>query len=330
MLLNADALLILLIALVADAVVGDPDRIWRRYPHPVVWMGGLINRLDTALNHERQSFRTRQLFGVFAVFILLTTCGLVAFLIDWALRALPYHLLTSGLVASVLIAQNSLYRHVNRVWIAFHNGGLEQARCAVSMVVGRNPDTLDPAGVSRAAIETTAENFSDGVVAPVFWFALLGLPGLVLYKAINTADSMVGHRSPRHEAFGWAAARLDDHVNFLPARLAGILVSLAAPIVGGSIVVSLKVMWRDAKLHKSPNAGWPEAAMAGALGLALAGPRQYQDGLVDDAFLNAEGRVHAVPGDILRALHLLIGACSLMFVLVAALWVSLNGIVQWQ
>ena len=173
---------------------------------------------------------------------------------------------------------------------AFADGGLAEARCAVSMIVGRDPDQLDEAGVCRAAIESCAENFSDGVVAPVFWLALLGLPGLIAYKAINTADSMIGHLSPRYESFGWAAARLDDLVNLIPARLSGLLVAAVAPIAGGTTGTALKVMWRDAAKHRSPNAGWPESATAGALGLALAGPRRYGERIVDDVFLNAEAR----------------------------------------
>jgi adenosylcobinamide-phosphate synthase len=320
MLLHADALLILLIALAIDALVGDPDIIWRRYPHPVVWIGGLITPLDKALNRETDSFQTRRLLGIIALMILLGVCGSTALLIDWALRALPFHTMTVGLLASVLIAQNSLYVHVARVRGAFAAGGLQAARQAVSMIVGRNPDSLDEAGVTRAAIETTAENFSDGVVAPVFWFALLGLPGLVLYKAINTADSMIGHRSPRHEAFGCASARLDDLVNITPARLAGLLLTISAPLAGGSAGAAFKTMIRDARLHKSPNAGWPEAAMAGGLGIALAGPRQYADHLVDDAFLNPEGRRDAVPEDITRALRMFASACALMFFAVLGLW----------
>ena len=170
-------------------------------------------------------------------------------------------------------------------------------------------EQFDEAGVCRAAIESCAENFSDGVVAPVFWLALLGLPGLLAYKAINTADSMIGHRSERFEAFGWAAARLDDLVNLVPARLAGTLLAIVAPLAGGSVETSLKVMRRDALSHRSPNAGWPESAMAGALGLALAGPRHYAEGRVDDPFLNPEGRQAAVPDDIGRALDLYFAAC---------------------
>ena len=187
------------------------------------------------------------------------------------------------------------------------------------MIVGRDPDQLDEAGVCRAAIESCAENFSDGVVAPVFWLALLGLPGLIAYKAINTADSMIGHRSPRYESFGWAAARLDDLVNLIPARLSGLLVAIVAPIAGGTTGTALRVMWRDAAKHRSPNAGWPESAMAGALGLALAGPRRYGERIVDDPFLNAEARKDAMPGDIGRALDLLVAACLLEAAAYAAL-----------
>jgi len=187
------------------------------------------------------------------------------------------------------------------------------------MIVGRDPDQLDEAGVCRAAIESCAENFSDGVVAPVFWLALLGLPGLIAYKAINTADSMIGHRSPRYESFGWASARLDDLVNLIPARLSGLLIAIVAPIVGGSIGTALGVMWRDAAKHRSPNAGWPESATAGALGLALAGPRRYGERIVADVFLNAEARKAASPDDIRRALDLLIAACLLQAPAYAAL-----------
>jgi adenosylcobinamide-phosphate synthase len=187
------------------------------------------------------------------------------------------------------------------------------------MIVGRDPALLDEAGVCRAAIESCAENFSDGVVAPVFWLALLGLPGLIAYKAINTADSMIGHRTERHDSFGWAAARLDDLVNLIPARLSALLLAIAAPIAGGSVNTSLRVVKRDASKHRSPNAGWPESAMAGALGLALAGPRRYAEHLVADPFLNAEATKEAVPDDIDRALDLYAAACVIEAAAYAAL-----------
>lgn len=316
MLLHPDAFLVLAIAMVLDAVIGDPDRLWRRYPHPVVWIGSLIGLLDRRLNHDRDSFARRRVSGILALCLVLSSCGLAGLALDHLLRMLPFHPWSSGLIASILIAQNSLHAHVRRVADALSAGGIAEARRAIAMIVGRNPDTLDEAGICRAAIETSAENFSDGVVAPVFWFALLGLPGIILYKGVNTADSMLGHRSARHEAFGWAAARLDDLVNLVPARLSGLLLALAAPLAEGGICRALGVMTRDARLHDSPNAGWPESAMAGALGVAIAGPRQYGARLVDAPFINARGRRNAVPADVFRALRLLWGGWALVLVLV--------------
>jgi adenosylcobinamide-phosphate synthase len=311
-LIHADALLILVVALLADALIGDPERLWRRLPHPVVWMGMLIGALDRRLNRAAWPGTRRRLLGIGALVVVVAAAGLTGAAIEAGLRLLPGHVASIGLVASILIAQNSLYRHVAAVAIAFDAGGLAAARHAVSLIVGRDPDSLDEAGVCRAAIETTAENFSDGVVAPAFWFALLGLPGLAAYKAVNTADSMVGHLSERYRDFGWAAARFDDLVNLVPARLSGLAIALAAPLAGGSIREALRSMRRDARLHRSPNAGWPEAAMAGALGLALAGPRRYGARIVDDPYLNAEGRVDAGPDDIRRALRVFIGAALVL------------------
>jgi adenosylcobinamide-phosphate synthase len=319
MLLFADTLTVVLIALAVDAAIGDPDAVWRRVPHPVVWIGALIHQLDRLFNREADSPARRRAAGVGALMILLVLCGTAALALDIALRTLPGHPWTSGIVASVFIAQNSLYLHVRRVLRAFAQPGLGPARQAVSMVVGRDPDSLDEAGICRAAIETTAENFSDGVVAPVFWFVLLGLPGLALYKAINTADSMIGHRTPRYEAFGWAAARLDDVVNLAPARIAGMLLALGAPFVRGSSLTAMMTMLRDARLHLSPNAGWPEAAMAGALNVALAGPRRYGARVTADPFLNAQGRQEATPADIASALRLLAAGCAFQFLLIALL-----------
>jgi adenosylcobinamide-phosphate synthase len=267
--------------------------------------------LDRSLNRDTRSPAQRKFAGIIVVVLLLTISALSGILIEMALRQIAFGNVLIGLMASTLIAQRSLYQHVARVRSAFTDGGLTESRRAVSMIVGRDPDQLDEAGVCRAAIESCAENFSDGVVAPVFWLALLGLPGLIAYKAINTADSMIGHRSPRYLSFGWAAARLDDLVNLIPARLSGLLVAIAAPIAGATTATALRVMWRDAAKHRSPNAGWPESAMAGALGLALAGPRRYGERIVDDVFLNAEARNAAISDDIGRALKLLIATCLL-------------------
>lgn len=319
MLLSANALWVLALALVLDAVIGDPDAIWRRWPHPVAWFGLAISRLDRWLNREGDSFAIRRVLGVAALGLLLGLFVGAAVLLHLALVSLPFGWLIEALLASVLIAQNSLWRHVMRVAEGLEQHGLEGGRIAVSMIVGRDPKSLDEAGVARAAIESTAENFSDGVVAPVLWFAILGLPGLVACKLVNTADSMIGHMSDRYRAFGWAAARVDDLMNLAPARLAGVVVAVAAPLAAGSAVAALRTMWRDARLHRSPNAGWPEAAMAGALGLALAGPRRYGTRVVEDPFLNADGRREANAIDIHRALKVLAGACAIQFVLVVTL-----------
>lgn len=323
MLLHPDALWLLVAALALDAVIGDPDALWRRVPHPVAWMGWLIAALDRRLNRERDGPQRRRLLGAAA---LLAVVGVPAGL-GWALeegvRRLPGGGWGVALIASVLIAQRSLYEHVARVRDAFA-GGLGEARRAVSMIVGRDAESLDGAGVCRAAIESCAENLSDGVVAPAFWFAVAGLPGLLAYKAANTADSMIGHRTPRHEAFGWAAARFDDLVNLVPARLAGGLVALAAPVAGRRVGEAARVMMRDAGLHRSPNAGWPEAAMAGALSLALAGPRRYGARVVADPFLNEAGRAEAEPADIGRALRVMLAACVLHAALYAGLGLALG------
>jgi adenosylcobinamide-phosphate synthase len=314
-----DTLFVVVAALALDALIGDPDWVWRRFPHPVVLLGELVNLLDRGLNRESWSAEQRKIAGIVAILVLVAAAAIVGLLLELVLRGVPGGNLLRALIASVLIAQRSLYQHVDQVRSAFAEGGLSAAREAVSMVVGRDPERLDQAGVCRAAIESCAENFSDGVVAPALWLALLGLPGLIAYKAINTADSMIGHRSDRYEAFGWAAARLDDLVNFVPARLAGLLLAIVAPVTGGSIAAALLVMRRDAPSHRSPNAGWPESATAGALGLALAGPRHYAEGMVDDPFLNAEGRAEATPKDIGRALDLYFAACVLEGAAYAAL-----------
>lgn len=313
-----DTLVITLAALAADAVIGDPDRLWRRLAHPVTVIGRAITLLDRALNREAWSPARRQGAGVATILLLVTASLLLGYAIEAIIpRGLAGNI-ALGLLASTLIAQKSLYQHVARVRSAFETGGLKAAREAVSLIVGRDPNSLDENGVSRAAIESCAENFSDGVVAPTFWLALLGLPGLIAYKTINTADSMIGHRSDRYRDFGRASARLDDLVNLAPARIAGLLLALAAPLARGSIASALKTMGRDARRHRSPNAGWPESAMAGALNIKLAGPRRYAEGLVDDPYLNADG-CEAAPTDIGRALRMLVVACGIEFAIYAIL-----------
>nr|WP_031335941.1 adenosylcobinamide-phosphate synthase CbiB [Rhodopseudomonas sp. B29] len=312
----------MMLALACDAMIGDPDWLWCKLPHPVVIIGGLIGWLDRSLNRESWAAGARRAAGVIAVIVLVICGGVVGLLLQRLLQQSWIGLVVLALIASTLIAQRSLYQHVARVRDGFATGGLAGARREVSMIVGRDPEQLDEAGVARAAIESCAENFSDGVVAPVFWLALGGLPGILIYKAVNTADSMIGHRNARYESFGWAAARLDDLLNLAPARLSGLLLALSAPLSSGAIGDAWRVMLRDARKHRSPNAGWPESAMAGALGLALAGPRIYGGAIVDDPFLNAEGRRDARPDDIGRALRVMLGGCVLQAGLYAlVLWV---------
>ncbi|MFN4009316.1 MAG: adenosylcobinamide-phosphate synthase CbiB [Pannonibacter sp.] len=319
MLLDPLLLFVLLAALAIDALVGDPDWLWRRLPHPVVWIGRLIAWLDTSLNRPEWTTGTRKTAGVLALVVLVTLGLTLGSLLQTALLSLPFGWIALAIIASILLAQNSLYSHVRAVADGLERDGVAGGRKAVSMIVGRDPEQLDTAGVSRAAIESCAENFSDGVVAPVVWFALLGLPGLIAYKAVNTADSMIGHRTERHQAFGWASARFDDLVNLPASRLSALFIALAAPLTGGSTARALACVARDAGQHRSPNAGWPEAAMAGALDIALAGPRAYATYRVEDPFMNPTGRKDIGAAEIRGALRILAGACVLEAILVLIL-----------
>lgn len=322
MLLSRDALWVLLGALLLDAAIGDPGWLWRRLPHPVAWLGRLVALGDAWLNRETWSASRRRAAGTGWLLVILAVTLGAGWLVERGLRTLPAGPFWVALAASILIAQRGLYQHVARVRDAFRDG-IEAARGAVAMIVGRETARLDEAGVVRAAIESTAENFSDGIVAPAFWFAIGGLPGLLAYKAVNTADSMIGHLSDRHRDFGWAAARFDDLLNLLPARLSALLIALSAPLARGRVSQALAVARRDAGTHRSPNAGWPEAAMAAALGLALGGPRLYAAGAVESSFLFPEGRRHASSADIGRGLKVLVGACSLQASLVIVLALAL-------
>ena len=310
----------LLLSLALDAVFGDPEALNRRQLHPVQLIGRVIAWADARFNRENDTPGRRRNSGAWTTIGLLAGALILGHLVQALLLALPLGWLWLAIVMSTLIAQKSLYDHVAAVASGLETGGLGGGRLAVSRIVGRDPEALDQSGVSRAAIESLAENFSDGVVAPVFWAALFGLPGLLAYKVINTADSMIGHKSPRHLHFGWAAARLDDLLNLIPARLSGILVCAAAWILpGANPVGAWRALWRDAKHHRSPNAGWPEAAFAGALGLAIAGPRVYHGELVEDHWMNEGGRPHAAAPDIRMALRLFVRACCTQAALLIAL-----------
>ncbi|MDD2876626.1 MAG: adenosylcobinamide-phosphate synthase CbiB [Acidiphilium sp.] len=295
------------LALTIEAIAGYPTTIFRAIRHPVMWVGALIAGLDTWLNDPALSFGKRQRRGIVAVIAIVLAAGVPAMLAQIALIVLLPRLVALAalaFVASSLLAGRSLAEHVRAVAEGLRAGGVEGGRAAVAHIVGRDPASLDEAGVARAAIESLAENFSDAVVAPALWCALLGLPGIAIYKAMNTADSMVGHRTKRHEAFGWAAARLDDGLNLPASRLAAVWIVIAAvlhPHASGS--AALRVLRHDARRHRSPNAGWPEAAIAGALGLRLAGPRVYGAIRVDDAWMG-DGRAQADAADIVKALAL--------------------------
>ena len=297
-------------------MLGYPAPLYRALGHPVTWMGAGLAALERRLNRPAWSFGRRRAAGVLALALLLGATALVTVPLQvWLGHALPGVLLLALLAAS-LPAQRSLHDHVRAVAIALERDGVEAGRRAVGMIVGRDTAVLDRAGVARAAIESLAENFSDGIVAPAVWLALGGLPGCALYKGANTADSMVGHRSERYAAFGWAAARFDDVVNLPASRLAALWIVIAATLAGSSAPGAGRAVRRDASRHRSPNAGWPEAAMAGALGLQLAGPRVYGAVLVEDAFMG-DGRREADAPDIRRALRLYRMACAVQFAALA-------------
>ncbi|SES96134.1 adenosylcobinamide-phosphate synthase CbiB [Oceanicella actignis] len=297
-------------ALILDALLGEPEALWRRVPHPAVLMGRMIDALERRWNRPSDPERTRRARGAAAALAVTAAWAALGALAAWA----PGGWLWQTLGAAVLLAQRSLVDHVRAVARGLRQG-LGPGRSAVAMIVGRDVRALDEAGVARAAIESAAENFSDGVVAPAFWFAVAGLPGMAAYKALNTADSMIGHRNARFAAFGWAAARADDAANWIPARLSGVILCL----VGGGLR-GARVMLRDARLHRSPNAGWPEAAMAAALGVSLSGPRVYDGRLSEEPFVHPEGRA---PGaqDVERAADMLWRGWAALLALALALGV---------
>jgi len=308
-----------------ELCIGYPEPVLRAIGHPVTWIGALIGWLDRFLNRNAPTPVLRAT-GIVAVAAVLCITATIAFAIDHQLLRLPFGIFALGIVASSMIAQRSLHRHVADVASALESQDIGAGRTAVSHIVGRDTAALDAAGVARAAIESIAENFSDGVVAPVFWMALTGLPGAAVYKAINTADSMIGHRTPRYAAFGWAAARLDDVVNLPASRLAALLLVAATALQKDACAdEAWRAMRRDARRHRSPNAGYPEAVMAGALGLSLAGPRSYGGVTVDDALMG-DGRREADAGDIRRALALYWRADAILIALLAALAAILSAL----
>ncbi|MCM2293585.1 adenosylcobinamide-phosphate synthase CbiB [Allorhizobium sp. BGMRC 0089] len=317
---------LLFLALLLDRVVGDPPWLWRHVPHPVVIFGKGIALFDRLLNRPVFADGLRRSLGLVSILLLL----IISIVVGHALHCLfaASGVLGLGLeivVASVLLAEKSLLDHVRAVADGLKQGGLGEGRKAVSMIVGRDPAVLDEAGVVRAALESLAENFADGVVAPAFWYGLFGLPGLFAYKMLNTADSMIGHKSDKYRSFGWAAARLDDFANWPAARLSGLLIVLAGGLLQGCNVArrGFSVMMRDHGLHRSPNSGWPEAAAAGVLDVALAGPRLYAGERVSEPMMNAAGR-RDINGQAIMAGLRLIDSAWIMLVVISVICAAIS------
>jgi len=300
---------IALAALALDAAFGWPRALYRRVGHPVGLFARIVEDCEARWNRPEYSFAARRALGILTLFVLLVLVAGAGWALQHLLLASPgeWGWIGVAILAWPALAQRSLFDHVRAVADRIDGGDLPGARTTVGAIVGRDTAALDTPGVARAAIESLAESFCDGVVAPLFWLLLLGLPGVWAYKAINTADSLIGHRAERWRAFGWAAARFDDLANLIPARLSGLLLCLAG---GGG----WRIMWRDAGKHASPNAGWPEAAMAGSLGLRLAGPIAY-DGVMHDKPWIGEGHGEAGGDDIDRALTLYLRACLLLWLI---------------
>ena len=318
-------LIVLFAALLIDAVVGDLRWLFRHVPHPVVLIGRLTGFLDDKLNRSKRGGAALLIRGCIVTVIVVGLAGAFGAVLETVARGIPYGAALELFCVVVLVAQRSLYDHGRAVSFALKRDGVEAGREAVSHIVGRDTASLDSHGVARGAIESLAENFADGVVAPVFWYLILGLPGLFAYKAINTLDSMIGYRSERYLQFGMVAARLDDVVNLIPARLSAILLVFASAVTPTAAPLrAVKVVWRDANKHDSPNAGWPEAAMAGALDRALGGPRRYLGGVEKSEWIG-DGDARATPRDIDRALLLYGLACVIHALFYAALAVLLLG-----
>jgi adenosylcobinamide-phosphate synthase len=305
-------------ALLAEWALGFPRWLLTRVGHPVMWIGALIGALDRRWN--RGSPYRQRIMGAAMLALLVGASAVVGAMVQHALLQSLWLWPMLVLAATTGLAQRSLADHVEAVAVPLAAGDLETARMAVAMIVGRDVASLDEAGIATAAIESLAESFGDGIVTPACWLALAGLPGLAAAKAINTADSMVGHRDARYRHFGWASARVDDALNYLPARLAGVLLVLAA---GRSWRTGWRVMRRDARGHASPNAGWPEAAMAGALGRQLGGPVSYDGELAPRATMGDGPRPNA--RDLAKALVIWRRACGLLW----AFAVIVAGAILW-
>lgn len=286
----------LVLAMLLDAILGEPKWLWSRLPHPAILMGRTVERLTSLLN----AGQLKTVKGTLTITVLVIGAGLIGLVLS------AFGPLAEIVVVAVLLAQRSLVDHVRTVADGLRMS-LAQGRRDVAMIVSRDTSNMTPSAVARSAIESAAENLSDGVIAPAFWFLVAGLPGLLIYKAVNTADSMIGYRTAQFEQFGKAAARLDDVMNWVPARLTALLIALP-----GGVVRNWPVIMADARLHRSPNAGWPEAAMAQANDVALAGPRSYDGAMQSFAWVNEGGKRDLGPSDIDAAITRLWQAWALM------------------
>jgi adenosylcobinamide-phosphate synthase len=307
---------LLLAALVVEACVGYPQALYRVIRHPVVWIGVSLEVLERHLNRPQFADEARRALGILTVVLTAGGAALAGYAAQVSLADVSFGNVLIVLIATSGLAQHSLYTHVRAVLRPLISGDLIAARRAVGEIVGRDTSALNESGVASAALESLAESFNDGIVAPAFWLLIGGLPGLFAYKALNTADSLIGHREPRWRMFGWAAARADDVANLIPARLAGALLAIAG---GGGLLV----MWRDAPKHASPNAGWPEAAMAGALRIRLGGPTAY-DGVMHERPIFGAGSSPSVD-DLKRGLRIYVTACGLLWLCAAGLVIA-----QWR
>ncbi|MHC8507792.1 MAG: adenosylcobinamide-phosphate synthase CbiB [Rhodospirillales bacterium] len=315
-----DAAVLLSAALALEALLGEARWLFKIIPHPIAVMGAAAGWLDRRLNRERRAESVRAVRGLFAALVIICAAGALGAALAEAARSIRFGWTAELAALTLMLAGRSLYTHVRRVSRALQTGGLEAGREAVSHIAGRAPKHLDRHGVCRTAVESLAENFSDAVVAPAFWYLVFGLPGVFAYKAVNTLDSMIGHMTPRHRAFGMAAARMDDIANWIPARLSGLFIALAALFAPrASPGRALKVMFRDAGKHRSPNAGWPEGAMAGAVDCALAGPRRYAHGAVNDPWIGGEGTAMTETAHIKRALGVYAAANLILALTVVSL-----------
>ncbi|MDF1748724.1 MAG: adenosylcobinamide-phosphate synthase CbiB [Alphaproteobacteria bacterium] len=305
--------LILVLAIMIDAIIGDPRALYRIIPHPVVLIGKPIAFLDRRLNRPERGEKDRLARGAVTVLLVVGGCAAIGYGLDRMLTGTSWGWMVEAVIVSIFLAARSLHDHVRRVGTGLRIDGLEGGRRAIAHIVSRDPKSLDRHGVARSAIESLSENFSDGVVAPIFFYLLFGLPGLLAYKAINTLDSMIAYKTSKYRSFGFTAAKLDDLANWLPARISGVLICFAACFTPTSYPIqAVKIMLRDANKHKSPNGGWPEGAFAGALNIALGGPRTYPGGEVVGVWIG-DGRARLEPRDIDRSRALYIVANMLLW-----------------